>query len=78
MLISAAEAAGVRQIITPYAPIGPVADALARVHPVLAENGIALRQVRRSWDNQFWPHALKGYFAFKQCMPDALQDCNLP
>lgn len=78
MLIAAAEAAGVRQIITPYAPIGPVADALARVHPVLAENGIALRQVRRSWDNQFWPHALKGYFAFKQSMPDALQDCNLP
>jgi deoxyribodipyrimidine photo-lyase len=78
VLISAAEAAGVRQIITPYAPIGPVADALARVHPMLAENGIALRQVRRSWDNQFWPHALKGYFAFKQCMPAALQDCNLP
>jgi hypothetical protein len=45
---------------------------------MLAKNGIALRQVRRSWDNQFWPHALKGYFAFKQCMPAALQDCNLP
>jgi deoxyribodipyrimidine photo-lyase len=76
-LILAAQAAGVRQIITPYAPVGPVADVLARVRPALADNGIALVQVRRTWDSQFWPHAKKGYFAFKECMPTGLQDGNL-
>lgn len=76
-LILAAQAAGVRQIITPYATVGPVADVLARVRPALADNGIALVQVRRTWDSQFWPHAKKGYFAFKGRMPTGLQDGNL-
>jgi len=72
-LILAAQAAGVRQITMPFAPVGPVADALARVGPVLAENGIMLAQVRRPWDSQFWPHATKGYFAFKERLPTALK-----
>ena len=76
-LILAAQAAGVRQIIMPYAPVGPVADVLARVRPELTDNGIALVQVRRTWDSQFWPHANKGYFAFKERMPTVLQDSNL-
>lgn len=73
-LVSAAQAVGLRQIITPYAPVGPVADVLARVRPMLADNGIALVQVRRTWDSQYWPHAHKGYFAFKAHMPAKLQD----
>ncbi len=76
-LISAAQAAGVRQIITPYAPVGPVADVLARIRPVLMDHNITLVQVRRKWDSQFWPHATKGYFAFKARMPAVLQDGNL-
>jgi deoxyribodipyrimidine photo-lyase len=61
-----AAAAGVREIVTPYAPVGPVADALARVGPELAREGILLRPVRRGWDTSLWPHAGKGFFAFKQ------------
>lgn len=64
-LLSAARAAGVRQIVTPYAPIGPVADTLARVAATLADEGVALVQVRRHWDDQMWPHATKGFFPFK-------------
>jgi deoxyribodipyrimidine photo-lyase len=38
-LITVANAAGVKQILTPYAPVGPVADALSGVTRQLAEEG---------------------------------------
>ncbi|WP_072382758.1 FAD-binding domain-containing protein [Novosphingobium sp. NDB2Meth1] len=63
-LLSAARAVGARQVLTPCAPVGPVADALAGLEPVLAAEGIALRPVRRRWDAGLWPHARRGFFAF--------------
>jgi deoxyribodipyrimidine photo-lyase len=72
-LIGAAQAAGARRIVTPYAPVGPVTDALAQIAPLLASEGIALVQKRRQWDEAFWPHAKKGFFAFKEQMPALLR-----
>lgn len=72
-LIAAASAAGVRQIVTPYAPVGPVATALARLAPALAAAGISLAQPQRSWDTRFWPHATKGFFAFRKRIPELLR-----
>ncbi|MFC3310008.1 FAD-binding domain-containing protein [Blastomonas aquatica] len=77
-LIDAAQKAGARQIVTPYAPVGPVAEALARLMPVLAAEGIPLVQVRREWDDSFWPHAKKGFFPFKQQMPRLLAEIGTP
>jgi deoxyribodipyrimidine photo-lyase len=77
-LLSAARAAGVRQIVTACAPVGLVADRLAALAPVLAGEGVALVQVRRRWDAQFWPHARKGYFAFKERIPELLRADGLP
>ncbi|WP_373489419.1 FAD-binding domain-containing protein [Blastomonas sp.] len=71
-LITAAQQAGARQIVTPYAPVGPVADALGRLTPLLAGEGITLAQVRRAWDDRFWPHASKGFFPFREKIPAAL------
>ncbi|MEO7431270.1 MAG: FAD-binding domain-containing protein [Dokdonella sp.] len=65
-LIDAARAAGVRQIITARAPVGPVADALAALSGNLANAQITLVQLQRQWDSTFWPHATKGYFAFRE------------
>lgn len=76
-LIAAADAAGVKQIATPYAPVGPVADAFALLTPVLASAGIQFAQVRRAWDQSFWPHAKKGFFPFKERIPNVLRDCGL-
>ena len=76
-LITAANAAGVRRIVTPYAPVGPVADQLARLAPVLASEGVTLAQVRRDWDSAFWPHAKKGFFAFKERIPAILRQSGL-
>jgi deoxyribodipyrimidine photo-lyase len=77
LLISAAQTAGVRQIVTAYAPVGPVADALAQLGPHLASEGITLSSVRRDWDARFWPHATKGFFPFKQRIPGLLQSLGL-
>ncbi len=76
-LMAAANAAGVRQIVTPYAPVGPVADQLARLAPLLAREGVTLAQVRRDWDSAFWPHAKKGFFAFKERIPALLRQSGL-
>ena len=72
-LIAAVHAAGLRQIVTPYAPVGPVADTLARLAPVLANEGITLAHVRRGWDSQFWPHAKNGFFPSKERIPAMLR-----
>lgn len=76
-LIGQAREAGAEQIITSYAPVGPVADALARMAPSLASEGIPLVQIRRAWDERFWPHATKGFFPFKESIPKILKEMGL-
>jgi len=76
-LIAAARAAGTRQIVTADTPIGPVAEALSRTEPVLARERVSLVRVRRPWDSAFWPHAKRGFFAFKEQMPHLLRDGGL-
>jgi deoxyribodipyrimidine photo-lyase len=76
-LIGQAREAGAEQIITSYAPVGPVADALARIAPSLALEEVPLVQIRRSWDERFWPHATKGFFPFKESIPKILREMGL-
>jgi deoxyribodipyrimidine photo-lyase len=76
-LITQARAAGAEQIVTSYAPTGPIADALCRIAPILAAEGIPLIQVRRAWDENFWPHATKGFFPFKENIPKILKEMGL-
>ena len=71
-LIAAASNAGARQIIIPYAPVGPDADALALLTPHLEAAGLRVVPARRDWDSAFWPHATKGFFAFKTQIPRLL------
>ncbi|MBC7635876.1 MAG: hypothetical protein H7251_09765 [Acetobacteraceae bacterium] len=71
-LCAPAAEAEVDTIVTAYAPVGPVADALAKATAVLQESGVALAQVRRFWDVRFWPRARKGFFAFKDKVPPIL------
>jgi deoxyribodipyrimidine photo-lyase len=77
VLVDAARAAGVRRLVSPCAPVGPVADALKRLDAGLACEGITMVQVRRDWDARCWPHALKGYFAFRERMPAVLGELGL-
>ena len=76
-LTAQARAAGAEQIVTSYAPTGPIADALCRIAPILAAEGVPLVQIRRAWDENFWPHATKGFFPFKKNIPKILKEMGL-
>ncbi len=60
---------GLRQILTPFAPVSPVADRIARLKPALAAVDVALVQVMRPWDARAFPHATRGFFPFREKIP---------
>ncbi|MCM2560886.1 DNA photolyase [Lutimaribacter sp. EGI FJ00015] len=63
---------GAAQIVTPHAPVGPVAemlDALQIDQPV--------HRILRDHDARAWPHATHGFFRFKQAIPDLLAAAGL-
>jgi deoxyribodipyrimidine photo-lyase len=68
MLAQAAQSAGATEVITAYAPVGPIASALEHV----TSGDIPVTRIRRSWDNRFWPHATKGFFPFREQIPRLL------
>ena len=59
-----ARAAGAHQIVTSYAPVGPVATLLNDIR--------ALPVIRplRAYDRRAWPHATAGFFKFKAKIPE--------
>ena len=68
---------GVRQIVTPYIPCGPLSDWMKDAAGPLAARGIALTEWRRDWDSAIWPHSTAGFFKVKQQIPRIL-DQMLP
>ena len=65
-----AQEAGLEQIVTPYAPVGPVADILRALGDT---DGVPpLRMIRRGYDSAAWPHATHGFFRFKDKIPKLL------
>ncbi|WP_293369759.1 FAD-binding domain-containing protein [Nevskia sp.] len=69
---------GIEQIVTAYATVGPVADALAKRERELAARGIVLVRVRRAWDTAFWPHAGKGFFQLREKIRPLLGELGIP
>jgi deoxyribodipyrimidine photo-lyase len=61
--------AGLDQLVTAHAPVGPAATALARLDRRLKGEGIALVRVLRDYDRAAWPHATHGFFRFKEQIP---------
>ena len=76
-IITAAQSAKAKAVVTAYAPVGPVADALVAVEAALNVADLALFQVRRGWDSAFWPHATKGFFPFKERLPVLLGEMGM-
>lgn len=68
-LIAWAQANKLQVIATAYAPVGAVRDRFAILAPALASADIKLVPIRREWDSAAWPHAAKGFFAFKEKIP---------
>nr|WP_237072637.1 FAD-binding domain-containing protein [Pseudaestuariivita rosea] len=65
---------GLDQIVTPYAPVGPAADAVAQLEADLTSKQIALIRALRNYDAHCWPHATHGFFKFKEKIPKFLAD----
>lgn len=68
-IVAWAQANGVDEVVTAYAPQGPTAQALDGVERALAAASVRLVRVRRDWDSRCWPLATKGFFAFRQHIP---------
>ncbi len=66
-------ATGAAQIVTATAPIGPTATALDR----LIAGGVPVHRVPRPWDHLSWPLATKGFFAFREKIPEILRGVGL-
>lgn len=52
--------AGARQVVMPWARVGWTAEAHA---------GLPVHRLRRDWDSLCWPHATRGFFAFRERIP---------
>ena len=60
---------GAAQVVTSFVPVGWTADALVPVRGALAARGIPFAEALRPWDARAWPHARRGFFAFKEHLP---------
>ena len=68
---------GARQIVTPYAPVGPLRDWLRQAEPALAAQGAVFAELRRDWDPAIWRHSTAGFFKVKAQIPKILQSTDL-
>ncbi|MEL6239559.1 MAG: FAD-binding domain-containing protein, partial [Pseudomonadota bacterium] len=72
-LIDHAKACGARQIIAPYAPVGPVRDELTTHARAFNDAQMPVRHYRHAYDDQIWPHATAGFFKVKKQIPQLLK-----
>ncbi|MDX1744010.1 MAG: DNA photolyase, partial [Ruegeria sp.] len=70
-IVAAAETAGVKTVVTGFAPVGPVATQLQNAR--LDRAGLKLCQIRRDYDSLAWPHAARGFFGLKKKIPTILR-----
>ena len=61
-----------QQLVTAWAPVGPVADRLTVMAEALARDGVRLVRLRRDWDSIAWPQATRGFFRFRSVIPELL------
>ncbi len=62
------------QIVTPFAPVGPVRAALTDYQ---SRDGVPpISQNRRALDTLAWPLATKGFFPFKKHIPTLIRACR--
>ena len=69
-LLEWAASEGIEQIVTAYAPVGPVASVLTAAAQKTGAPAIIRRM--RPYDRTAWPHATRGFFPFKKNIPALL------
>jgi len=76
-LVERAHAANVTTIATPFAPVGPVRDALDVLRARLTDHDIALREIGRRFDALAYPHATRGFFTLRGKIPKLLTELGI-
>ncbi len=76
-LATAAAAAGTRTILAPFAPVGPVRDALDALRGELATRDLTLAEIGRPYDAFAYPHATRGFFALRTKIPNVLEQLGI-
>ena len=76
-IIIAAHDLGVEQIVTPYAPSGPVKSFLSQLAKKSKSEGLKIISVISEYDRLCWPKATHGFFRFKENIPNFLSRLGL-
>jgi deoxyribodipyrimidine photo-lyase len=78
MLAALAADCGVGQVVTGRVAVGSGLDPLHAVRAALHQNGIALAEHWRAWDQAAWPHTTRGFFGLREKIPQILAATGLP
>jgi hypothetical protein len=70
--IAWAKSLAVEEVVTAYAPQGPVRWSLDQLQDQLARDGIRVARLQRPFDARVWPHARAGYFKLKEKIPSLM------
>ena len=73
-LVDWAKGHDVRQLVTAYTPVGPVAQQLNNAEAGLKNGELELVRLARDWDRKLWPLATAGFFKLKTRLPDIAQE----
>lgn len=68
-----AESERLDAVVVPYAPVGPVQERMLTLRAALDSEAVTLTSVRRRWDTLAWPHASRGFFPFREHIPELLR-----
>ena len=72
-----ARKAGTDRLAIAEVPVGPSRTTFDQLVTELAGSGLAVVEVRRPWDQAFWPHANKGFHSLKSRIPETLERLGL-
>jgi deoxyribodipyrimidine photo-lyase len=72
-LLQALHVGGTSTVSMMGAPVGPTQQIMDSLLSLLKQEGVAVRRLRRDWDEELWPHATHGFFRFKAQIPTVLR-----
>ncbi len=74
-IVDWARAHSLRQVVAPHGRVGSTRPVFDLLGPALEAHGITLVQWQRKWDAMAWPHAARGFFAFRDHIGALTADC---
>jgi deoxyribodipyrimidine photo-lyase len=76
LIVDWARAHSLRQVVAAHGRVGTLRPLFDMLGPALDAHGIALVQWQRQWDATAWPHAARGFFAFRDHIGALTADCG--